>query len=155
MEEKGWCRSQVLWVGMGLEATVAEDSRDPGGEAALPGLSTGWERSLDPAGVGEGIWLLARVQPWALGPTDGGSNPSTAAFDPQITSESHFRHLQKRDNCPFKRRQQQRARLDFLGSNPSSATYQACDLEAISVTCLSLYLVEVVVPTGRIAVRIQ
>lgn len=69
--------------------------------------------------------------------------------------ESHFRHLQKRDNRPFKRRQQQRARLDFLGSNPSSATYQACDLEAISVTCLSLYLVEVVVPTGRIAVRIQ
>lgn len=38
---------------MGLKATVAEDSRDPGGEAPLPGLNTGWECSLDLAGVGE------------------------------------------------------------------------------------------------------
>ena len=64
---------------MGLKATVAEDSRDPGGEAPLPGLSTGWECSLDLAGVGEGIWVPARVQGRALGPTDRGSNPSAAA----------------------------------------------------------------------------
>lgn len=70
----------------------------------------------------------ARVQARALGPTDWGSNPRAAALDPQITSESHFLHLLKRDNHSFNRRQQQRARLDFLGSNPSSATYQPCDL---------------------------
>ena len=93
---------------MGLKATVAEDSRDPGGEAPLPGLNTGWGCSLDLAGVGEGIWVPTRVQGRALGPTDRGSNPSAAAFDPRITSESRFLHLLKRDNHPFKRRQHEK-----------------------------------------------
>lgn len=41
VEEIGWCRSQVLWVGAELKATVTGDSRDPGGGAALPGSPQG------------------------------------------------------------------------------------------------------------------